>query len=431
MYTNKQLNAIYGSNIGFEFEFFSKKDIVDIKNSLSSALDKKIRIEEKAHSDFSPTQETFKLEPDNSGGTGMVELVTGSLPFVEAKLVMAKTLKWINENGKTSDRCSIHINISFDSNRIAEDLNITKLDIGKFVINFDEDKVYEAFPERKDSVYAKSIKFILPLSGMIQKSPGTSIWRNYMFVNEKYYGINFTKIPKGYLEFRYLGGKDYEKNYSKILKLSEHFILSLYETLTNPVYSESDNKKLVAILEKYKIAMDSYRNYELFKENYPNVNLLVDLQTDERIIKMYYPKIREKIFDLITKGGLDEGIINYDSDIGKIQIKDCKLLKCFEISDVDIVDSEIQGNVTNCDIFNTKIKNSSLTSCNLFGDTVCEGSKVKESYVSRNSICNDSYIFGRNGVFSGEMNGGVFREGRATSNAKFKNTEIIEVEKIK
>ena len=76
MYTNEQLNAIHFSKIGFEFEFFSKKDTEDIKDTLTRSLDKRIRIEEKSHSDFIPTDKTFKLEPDNSGGSGMINVLS-------------------------------------------------------------------------------------------------------------------------------------------------------------------------------------------------------------------------------------------------------------------------------------------------------------------------------------------------------------------
>ena len=157
MYSNEQLIAIHNSKIGFEFEFFAKTDLKEVKESLTRTLNKKIRIEEKAHSDFSPSEDVFKLEPDNSGGSGMIELVTGPLHFTEAKLIMAKTLKWIRENGSTNDRCSIHVNIAFNGSTLGTETNMTNLDIGKFVLNFDEDKVYEEFPKRKNSVYAKSI----------------------------------------------------------------------------------------------------------------------------------------------------------------------------------------------------------------------------------------------------------------------------------
>jgi len=432
MYSNEELNAIHSSKVGFEFEFFANESLDSAKESLSRTLNKKIRIEEKAHSDFAPTEDVFKMEPDNSGGTGMIELVTGPLPFVEAKLIMAKTLKWIRENGTTNERCSIHINLAFDGKKLGPITNMSKLDIGKFVLNFDEDRVYEAFPNRKDSVYAKSIKFIVPLSGMTQSSPGKNVWRNYAFVNDKYYGINFTKIPKGYIEFRYLGGKDYEKKYSTILSMTEHFITSLYETLVNPNYTEDDLKLLDSVLEKHRHVIESYKTYKVFKEKFPDIHLMIDLKTEDQIVEMFYPRIREKIFELLTKADMKEGLINYDADSGRIQIKDAKLMRCFEVKGIDIVDSVIQGNIINCDIFGCDLKNSSVFESNLFGATVVEDCKVEESYVSKNVTVENSYVFGKRGVFSGEMVGGIFRQGRATDFARFsKDTEVIEIEKIK
>jgi len=430
MYTNEQLNAIYGSKIGIEFEFFANEGMDEVKRSLSQALNKQIRVEVKAHSEFTPSDEIFKLEPDNSGGSGMIELVTGPMPFVESKLIIAKTLKWIRENGSTNERCSIHINVAFDGKKLGPGTNVSSLDIGKFVLNFNEETVYEAFPNRRDSVYAKSIKFIVPLSGMTQPSPGRISWKNYMFVSEKYYGVNFSKLPKNYIEFRYLGGADYEKKYNTILNMTEHFVLSLYESLVDPVYNENDLKILDSLLEKHKSVIESYKTYSAFKRKYPKIKLMVDLKTYDQIVETFYPKMREKIFELLTKAGLKEGLINYDADTGKMQLKNAELMKCFEISGIDIVDCKIQGNIIGCDIFSTELINSSMMMCNLFGATDATSSKIEDSYVSKNVVVKDSYVFGPRGVFSGDMEGGIFRLGRATEFAKFENTEIIEIEKI-
>jgi len=430
MYTNEQLNAIYASKIGLEFEFFANEGMDDVKRSLSNTLNKQIRVEEKAHSEFTPSDEIFKLEPDNSGGSGMIELVTGPMPFVEAKLIIAKTLKWIRENGSTNERCSIHVNVAFDGKKLGTPTNVSSLDIGKFVLNFNENAVYEAFPNRRDSVYAKSIKFIVPLSGMTQPSPGRISWQNYMFVSEKYYGVNFSKLPKNYIEFRYLGGKDYEKKYNTIMNMTEHFVTSLYESLVDPVYNENDIKSLDVILEKHKGIVESYKDYQAFKKKFPKIQLMVDLQTYDQIVETFYPKMREGIFNLLTKAGLKEGKINYDADTGRMQIKDAELMKCFEIKGVDIVDCKVQGNILNCDIFSSELINSSLFESNIFGASDVADSKIEDSYVSKNVMCKDSYVFGVRGVFSGEMNGGIFRKGRATKMAKFENTEIIEIEKI-
>jgi len=430
MYTNEQLNAIYASKIGLEFEFFANEGMDDVKRSLSNTLNKQIRVEEKAHSEFTPSDEIFKLEPDNSGGSGMIELVTGPMPFVEAKLIIAKTLKWIRENGSTNERCSIHVNVAFDGKKLGTPTNVSSLDIGKFVLNFNENAVYEAFPNRRDSVYAKSIKFIVPLSGMTQPSPGRISWQNYMFVSEKYYGVNFSKLPKNYIEFRYLGGKDYEKKYNTIMNMTEHFVTSLYESLVDPVYNENDIKSLDVILEKHKGIVESYKDYQAFKKKFPKIQLMVDLQTYDQIVETFYPKMREGIFNLLTKAGLKEGKINYDADTGRMQIKDAELMKCFEIKGVDIVDCKVQGNILNCDIFSSELINSSLFESNIFGASDVADSKIEDSYVARSVMCKDSYVFGMKGVFSGQMEGGIFRKGRATDMAKFEDTEIIEIEKI-
>ena len=430
MYTNEQLNAIYGSKIGMEFEFFANEGLDEVKRSLSQALNKQIRVEEKAHSEFTPSDEIFKLEPDNSGGSGMIELVTGPMPFVESKLIIAKTLKWIRENGSTNERCSIHINVAFDGKKLGPGTNVSSLDIGKFVLNFNEEAVYEAFPNRRDSVYAKSIKFIVPLSGMTQPSPEKRLWKNYMFVTEKYYGVNFSKLPKNYIEFRYLGGKDYEKKYNTIMNLTEHFVLSLYETLMYPKYTDADLKRLDSILEKHSGIVESYKDYQTFKKKFPKIKLMVDLKTYDQIVETFYPKMREEIFKLLTLAGLKEGLINYDADTGRIQLKNAELMRCFEIKGIDIVDSKVQGNIINCDIFSSELINSSLFESNIFGASDVADSKIEDSYVSKNVMCKDSYVFGPRGVFSGEMEGGIFRKGRATKLAKFENTEIIEIEKI-
>tara|TARA_R110001599_G_scaffold75912_1_gene207902 strand:- start:4264 stop:5559 length:1296 start_codon:yes stop_codon:yes gene_type:complete len=431
VYSNQQLNAIHWSKVGFEFEFFSNLDLDKTKESLTRALSKKIKIEEKAHSEFVPTENTYKLEPDNSGGTGMIELVTGPMKYPEAKLILAKTLRWIKENGYTNDRSSIHINLAFDLEKLGPKFDMKLLDIGKFVLSFDEDAIFKLFPDRKDSVYSKSIKFVMPINGMTQRSPGKLDWKNYQFANEKYYGVNFTKIPKNYIEFRYLGGKDYENKYPEILKLMDHFIVSLYHALDNPIYNKNEEKELDRLLDLHKGVIKAYKSLENFTKLFPKIKLMVDLQTATQIVKMYYPRIREALFQLLTKADMKEGLVNYDSDQGRIQVKNAKLNPCFLVQNIDLVECEIQGNIIECDLFQCNLINSSLIRCNLFGMTEANDSKIESCYTSRNVELKNCYVYGIKTVFSGEMKGGIFRKGRATKHAQFDKTEVIEIEKIK
>ncbi len=431
MYSNEHLNAIHFSKIGFTFEFFANEKVKEAKDSLANSLNKRIRIEERNHIDFLPTDNTFKLIPNYARIPGMISLSTGLLPFVEAKLILSKTLKWIRENGSTSDKCSLHIRLSFDSEKLGPIVNISQLDIGKFVLNFDEDKVYSAFPERKDTIYAKSIKFIMPFGGMAQSSPGKTMWKNYMFIDDKYYGIDFTGIGKGHIDFKYLGGKDYEKKYATILPMMEHFIVSIYEVLNNPTYSKEDLKKLDNVLAKHKDIVQAYKNYEVFKKKFPDISIMVDLKSLNQIVTMYYPKIREKIFDLLTKSGMKSGLINYDSDSGRIQVKDATLMQCFEISGVDIFECKIKGNIKHCDIFHSEVIDSFIFESNVFGMSECKDCKIEDSYISRNVEVNDCYVSGVKGVFSGDMKGGIFKQSRATKFATFSDsTDVVDIEKI-
>ena len=102
--------------VGVEFEFYSNTSIEDTAKEVGKILGKKIRVEKKAHSEFQPTQDEFKMEPDMSGGAGLIELVTGAVPYSAGRLMIIKMCDWIKKNGYTTDRSSIHLNLSFDPN---------------------------------------------------------------------------------------------------------------------------------------------------------------------------------------------------------------------------------------------------------------------------------------------------------------------------
>ena len=57
----------YSSKLGFEFEFYSNLNRNEIANELGKVLGKKVLLFNKYHSNFKPTKDIFKLEPDYSG----------------------------------------------------------------------------------------------------------------------------------------------------------------------------------------------------------------------------------------------------------------------------------------------------------------------------------------------------------------------------
>ena len=150
VYTKTEI--LDGARIGIEFEFYSStEDVVETARSISKVLKKRVVVpmalsniaEPKPlyHSPIQPSATIFKLEPDYSGGKNMCELVTGPMAYSEARDVIIKVFEWIQSNGYTTERCSIHANVSIDPNKIPTRVEIPMMNIVKFVLGFDEEKV--------------------------------------------------------------------------------------------------------------------------------------------------------------------------------------------------------------------------------------------------------------------------------------------------
>jgi len=356
--------VLAASQMGIEFEFYSNLELKKTQKSLSELLDRKIQLEEKAHSDFVPSADVFKMEPDMSGGAGLIELVTGPMPYRNARLVIVKMLGWIRENGYTSDRASIHLNMSFNPDYLEEPNMIQHMDVLKFILEFDEDRVYKYFPNREDSTYAKSIKWIMPKHEAFYYNADLINKDNFTFANTKYYGINFEKAQSNYLEFRYIGGKDYEKRQEDILTLADRF--------------------------------------------------------------------KHKVLDLLSNGTMEEGIINYDSDYSTVQVKDGKFKVAYLLDGFEFIDCELSGNIENSEIYGGQVNGAQILRSQIYKGCEIMDSKVESCFVHGSVTVKNCFVFGRDGIFKGRMEGGIFREGGVGPNARFSDeTEVVVSKKIK
>ena len=426
----KDSEILQNGLVGVEFEFYANVSLEETAKQLAEVLGKKIRIEKKHHSDFSPTKNEFKIEPDMSGGAGLMELVTGALPYSEGRMVIIKVCDWIAKNGYTTNRSSIHLNLSFDSKLIGNKYLISRMSPLKFILDFNEDQVWKAFPERKDSAYAKSIKFILPKTETYIYDGNHINQTNFIFPQSKYYGVNFEKLRKNYLEFRYLGGENWHKKQTKILNLLDSFLLQLWKTASSEGFSANNKLELKKILNANKRIIDARIDWRSINKGWKDVHLTVDLNNDPKIIDIYWPQIKDRVIELFTNGQLSKGHINYDSDSGRVQVEGGELPYCFGLMNYEFVKCDIMGELTQCDVFKCDVKSSDLKMCNFYQGTQITGSKIGSSYVNKSCVANNCYVYGVDGVFSGKMYNGIFREGKYTKDAEFKDTEIVNSTKI-
>ncbi len=424
-----KLHALNSAVIGFEFEFFSNMIRGRIVESLSKELGKKIILSTKYHSKILVTPDTFKLEPDYSGGSKMNELITGPMSYSEAIPVLIKTLRWIDENGWTNDRCAFQFSISFDKMRKDIITKMENLDKLKFILGLDEGLIYSKFGNRTNNVYAKSIKRIVPRNRFSSIENLTTIDpKIFKLPDDKYYGANFTKLKDGYIEIRYLGGRDYQKKITEIREIVDYLVIHLYNILSGrSQYTQSDLDSLKKMMGEYSKVVKSFSDPRAFFMNYPDLHLLVDLKGYEENIKTYFPMIREKVFDLIVEGGVRHGFFNYDTSTGKFQLKDARCRDASYISDMDLLNCDIRGSkIYNCNLYSCNVKNSQVEECQIITGNTISGSKLKSTSADYSNQIEECYIDCENKIIDCEIKGGVIRKADLGRNSNVSdNTEKV------
>jgi hypothetical protein len=413
-YSDKFINQskkLKRSKVGMEFEFYMKelsyyKTLEMLNKELAPV---KVWGFRQYHSNFTPDKDNFKIEPDLSGGSNMVELVTGPMDYFDAKYYLVKIVKFIQNYGYTNEKSSIHFNISFND----EEMNLNDLNILKLILNTDEDEIYRAFPSRKGNVYAKSVTNIIPYKEYDFFNIPISVVKNNMRIpNDKYYGINFSNIDnekeKQRLEFRYIGGKDYEKNIGQLIYFMERFIINVYDSVDASFNSEDINK-----LEEYlEENIKSYKNlskYDNFIVEFPSIMIQIDQVSNYDLISSYYDRIYPKLYNIIdSTDDLKDCIINYVTKDQNIEIVDANIKATSTLRTVDIINCNVEGIFEDCFFVGSDINNSQLTKCKLQHSDALN-TKVLNCNVESSTLENCYFM---DGYLNGDMRGGIYRSGK-------------------
>ena len=428
-----KINALDSSVIGFEFEFYTNLLKGQAAESLGKLIKKKVIVSEKYHSKIPVDANNFKLEPDYSGGSKMMELITGPLAYNEAMPILIKILNWIDENGWTTDRCAFQFSVSFDKSRRDVKDKIENMDKLKFVLGLDEGFIYSRFGSREKNVYAKSIKKVVPRNRFsILENIQSIDPKMYRVPEDKYYGVNFTKTPQGYIEFRYLGNRDYQKKTKEIREVIDYIILYLYDILSHRIkgYTKDDLAVLQKMMDKYAKVVRCFTNPDFFFRNYPDFHIFVDLKGWDENIKTYFPIIRDKVFDLIIEGNITSCYFNYDTTTGRYQVKEARCRNAFEIDGMDLILCDIKNAIIrNCNIYNSDIKKSSIEDSYIFAGTKVASSKIKSTIVDFSNELKDCFIDCQGKNINCKIEGGVLRAGNIGENAEI-SKETMKVKNL-
>jgi len=414
-YSEKYLNSykiLKCARIGFEMEFYSNLSYyktLEIMNLEFAPV--KVHGFRKYHSSFTPDKDNFKLEPDLSGGSNMCEVITGPLDYFLARHYLLKILKFIQEYGYTNDKCSLHINISFDKDKCDKD--VKDLNILKHVLRTNEDEIYSIFPSRQNNIYAKSVKKLIPFKDYDFSNVAVDVIKQSLRIpNDKYYGINLTNIndyDSARLEYRYIGGENYEKKSGDIIEFMDKFILQTYEDI-GAGFDNDDIEELGEYLDDKISNFKIFNKYDNFLVEFPTIDIQIDQDGQYDIVTSYYSKIYSKIFDLIESvEELKDCVINYYTNEQKLEIVGAEFKSIMNIKGFDFINCEIYAGIFNdCNFVTCDITNSHINKATVEKSDV-KNSKLISSSVEGSSLDN---CFFMGGYLNSDMEGGIFRSGR-------------------
>lgn len=394
-------NITANSKLGFEFCGIFKDEEEILIKKLTDILNRDVSYSNVDYKLLEPTDSYAVLIKD--GKEHIVK--TPMYSYFEALFIMPKIIEFL---GKLKDfkNTYLYVKISFNEDY----LNLSQLNILKFILSYNENFILSKLTDITKDGYIEKLTDIKPkdldsCSDSVQKQI-----ESLKFIDDDIYGIDFSTLNIGFVKFKYARDINYRDKWEDLLKCINHTIITLNNSTIYNEYDEKEIEKVNKLNDSFKKFSTSFGCYELFKEKYKSIKLSIDLCNDKSSIDIIYPSIKEKLFNIVVCNNITQATINYDTDISRIQLKDIELKKCYHLTGVDIVDSEIENScIKECDIYDTRIANSRIIKSNLFGYANCKDSKFKDCFISRNIKLTDCDVFGELGKMAGTMSGGSLK----------------------
>jgi len=179
---------------------------------------------------FYHDKDKWCLKPDSTIGLAGIEISSPILTLPEYLELCPKIFRHIDMyGGKTTDDCGFHVSLSLNNNLWYKRLNTIKM-----AAMVDENYIYKRFPNRKYNEYAQSVhsdieSIINNNDKLIDRIKEKTFKRKPKFTESHHMAINIEHLTKKnkYVEFRYIGGKNYHRRWADIKKLTAHYIRSI------------------------------------------------------------------------------------------------------------------------------------------------------------------------------------------------------------
>ena len=305
-------------------EFGSTKTPGSVASDLSKELKRRV-------SKDAPGGYNIQLTQSESG---TYRLTTTFLLFRDMKLLVISLFKWIERNGLTDKAHNFIVDLKFSDavegpfkgtlfNTATKIENLDKL---KFILEFDEAKVYDIFPSRRNWYDCQSIQRFDPVQKFMPKKDQFVDPKMYSVESGSNRGINFETLMDGYLRMQYIGGSKYHEKAKDVIDILNEFCVVSWNCTVNKGFSSENITKFEKLIQKTNQIRESYLDYALFKKNFPKVNFTVDLLNNDKVLETYYNILRDRLYEFFINVEFEKEFdLNYDTAMCTIQIRDAEL----------------------------------------------------------------------------------------------------------
>ena len=366
------------SEIGLIFEFYSTKETNFIINDLSRLTSKKVIL---TGEQYTPSYFNAILLKEYDAKRARYQFHIAPQDYHSIIPIIDSVSSWISESCETTNDTLLKMSLSFNHRNLETLSRISSMKPSRLILKFDENEVYKRFPTQKNSPYAISIKSLVPSRTYINESEvehHISELLNNPFA--EFYGINFKNYTNGVLECNFVGGKGYASKNKEIKDVLEYFIIKTYQSINEEDFSEFERYEIKRLTQGFDKLQMAFYDPEIFMAEFKNLGVYVDLKTSAQTLKTYWSTIRQPLFEMIINGGLREGQFNYDTEIGKFQLRKGKLNGTM-IRNMDLVLCEISGVLDNCSFVGCKINKARI-----YNSKIINGNKINESYLKGVSV---------------------------------------------
>jgi hypothetical protein len=153
---------------------------------------------------------------------------------------------------------------------------------------------------------------------------------------------------------------------------------------------------------------------------------MVDLINSPQTLKTYFNTIKDMLYHLIVDNGISDCFLNYDTELSKFQLKDAKTKTANLLKDIDIIDSQISGNISNCRIFGSDLNGCQIEDCSFVINSDVYNSKLTNCDLNPNNTFENCYIDSRDKEINCKVIGGIIRSGYIADTAEIsETTEVV------